>query len=57
VRSGLGRPSKHRATLRALGLRHHQQTIEQPDNPAIRGMIAQVRHLLNVVEVPGEDGP
>jgi large subunit ribosomal protein L30 len=51
VRSGIGRPAVHRATLRALGLRRHQQTIEQPDNPAIRGMLFQVRHLVTVEEV------
>ena len=54
VRSGIGRPAVHRATLRALGLRHHQQTIEQPDGPAIRGMLFQVRHLVRVEEVAGE---
>jgi large subunit ribosomal protein L30 len=51
VRSGSGRPSTHRATLRALGLRHHQQTVFQKDNPAIRGMLFQVRHLVAVEEV------
>ena len=53
VRSGNGRPGVHRATLRALGLRHHQQTVEQADNPAIRGMIFKVRHLVAVEEVTG----
>jgi large subunit ribosomal protein L30 len=51
IRSGVGRPALHRATLRALGLRHHQQTIEQRDSPAIRGMLFQVRHLVKVEEV------
>ncbi|MGD8276909.1 MAG: 50S ribosomal protein L30 [Gemmatimonadota bacterium] len=53
VRSGLGRPAGHRATLRALGLRRHQQTVEHADNPAIRGMIFKVRHLVAVEEIPG----
>jgi large subunit ribosomal protein L30 len=53
TRSGLGRPAKHRATLRALGFRRHQQTVEHDDNPAIRGMIFQVRHLVHVEEVAG----
>ena len=52
VRSGLGRTAKQRATLQALGLRH-QRTVVQPDNPAIRGMIFQVQHLLEVEEVAG----
>ena len=53
MRSGLGRPAKHRATLRALGFQRHQQTVEHEDNPAIRGMIFQVRHLVRVEEVAG----
>lgn len=51
VRSGIGRPGKHRATLEALGFRKHQQTIVQQDNSAIRGMLFQVRHLVEVEEV------
>lgn len=50
VRSGIGRPEKHRRTLRALGFRRHQQSVVQPDNPAIRGMLDQVRHLVAVEE-------
>jgi large subunit ribosomal protein L30 len=55
IRSGIGRPAKHRATLRALGLRKHQQTVVQEDNPAIRGMIFQVRHLVRVEEIRGSE--
>ncbi len=55
VRSGNGRPRKHRDTLRALGLRRHQQSVIQNDNPAIRGMIFQVRHLVEVEEVEGKE--
>jgi len=51
VRSGVGRPGTHRRTLRALGLRRHQQTVIQQDNPAIRGMLFQVQHLVRVEEV------
>jgi ribosomal protein L30 len=40
----------HRKTLRALGLRRHQQTVVQPDNAAIQGMLFQVRHLVEVSE-------
>jgi large subunit ribosomal protein L30 len=55
VRSLSGRPEKHRATMRALGFRRHQQTIVKKDNPAIRGMIFQVQHLVEVEEVAGEE--
>jgi large subunit ribosomal protein L30 len=51
VRSLSGRPDKHRRTMQALGFRRHQQTIVQKDNPAIRGMLFQVRHLVEVEEV------
>lgn len=51
VRSSIGRPGKHRATLRALGLRHREQTVVQRDEPEIRGMLRQVAHLVSVREV------
>jgi large subunit ribosomal protein L30 len=51
VRSLSGRPAKHRATLEALGFRWNQQTLVKEDNPSIRGMLFQVRHLVNVEEV------
>ena len=49
VKSGVGAPGKHRATLQALGLKH-QRSVVQDDNSAIRGMIFQVRHLVKVEE-------
>lgn len=51
VRSGIGRPGKHRRTLEALGFRKHQQTVVHRDTPAIRGMVAQIPHLVEVREV------
>jgi len=51
VRSLSGRPEKHRRTMEALGFRKHQQTIVHQDNPAIRGMLFQVRHLVAVEEI------
>lgn len=50
VRSGIGQPERVRETLRALGFKRHQQTIEKKDDPAIRGMIAKVHHLVTVEE-------
>lgn len=52
VRSGIGRLTGHRRTLRALGIRRHQQSVIHTDSPAIRGMIRQVSHLVEVTEVP-----
>ena len=37
--------------MEALGFRRHQQTIVHEDNPAIRGMLFQVRHLVEVRDV------
>jgi large subunit ribosomal protein L30 len=50
VRSGIGTKPKHRATLRALGLRRIGQENLLPDRPEIRGMIARVPHLVEVEE-------
>lgn len=54
IKSGVGAPHDQRATLKALGLRH-QHSVTQKDNPAIRGMIFKVRHLVEVTEVEGQE--
>jgi large subunit ribosomal protein L30 len=54
IKSGIGAPHDQRATLEALGLRH-QRTVIQKDNPAIRGMIFKVRHLVEVSEAEGQE--
>jgi large subunit ribosomal protein L30 len=51
VRSSIGAKPKQRGTLRALGLRKINQTVEQPDRPEIRGMIDRVPHLVKVEEI------
>jgi large subunit ribosomal protein L30 len=48
VRSGIGHADTMRRTLAALGLRHHQMTVELPNTASIRGMITKVRHLVEV---------
>ena len=50
-RSLIGRPEDQRVTVRTLGLRKLNHTVVQPDNPAIRGMINKVKHLVEVREV------
>jgi large subunit ribosomal protein L30 len=52
VRSSIGTKPKQRGTLRALGLRRIRHTVEHPDKPEVRGMIARVPHLVSVEEVP-----
>jgi large subunit ribosomal protein L30 len=51
VRSGIGHPQRLRATLAALGLRHHQDVVLKQDSPSLRGMIKRVRHLVRVTPV------
>lgn len=55
VRSTIGAIPKHRKTVKAMGLRKLNKTVLMPDNPAVRGMIHQVRHLVKVEEVQVED--
>jgi large subunit ribosomal protein L30 len=54
TRSGIGAPDKHRRTLQALGLKHQRSGV-QDDTPAIRGMIFQVRHLVQVADAEGQE--
>ncbi|MEX1008894.1 MAG: 50S ribosomal protein L30 [Acidimicrobiia bacterium] len=51
VRSSIGTKPKQRGTLRALGLRRINHTVEHPDGPVVRGMLARVPHLVRVEEV------
>jgi large subunit ribosomal protein L30 len=55
VRSLIGRPEKHRRTVRALGLKRLNHTVVQRDVPEIRGMIRQVQHLLKVEPFGAEE--
>jgi len=50
VRSPIGYSERQKRTVRALGLRHINQTVEQADGPVVRGMIARISHLLRVEE-------
>ena len=51
VKSPIGYSKRHKATVRALGLRRMNQTVEQVDTPTLWGMIAFVRHLVEVEAV------
>jgi len=55
VRSGIGHPATHRATLRAMGLKHHQATVIQEMSPGLRGQIKQVRHMIEVTPVDAKE--
>ena len=50
VKSAIRRPADQKATLKALGFRKLNQTVEKQVNPQILGMIKKVQHLIKVVE-------
>jgi large subunit ribosomal protein L30 len=50
VRSAIGYPKDQKATVKALGLRRLHQSVEQVDNPAVRGMIQKIIHLVRIEE-------
>ena len=50
VKSTIGYSKRQKATVRALGLRRINHTVEHVDNPALRGMLFKVSHLIKVEE-------
>ena len=51
IKSGIGFPADQKRTVRALGLKRINDTVEQADTPAVRGMIFKVKHLVKVEEL------
>jgi len=51
VKGEIGYSTDQKATIRALGLRKLQQTVEHEENPVMRGMIRKGNHLVKVEEV------
>jgi len=47
-RSRIGTSPRQREVLRGLGLRRINASVLRPDDPAIRGMVAKVSHLVEV---------
>jgi large subunit ribosomal protein L30 len=56
VRSGSGHSARMKRTLEALGFKHHQDEVVHADHPALRGMLQQVRHLVEVTAATGSEG-
>ena len=50
VRSVIGRPRTQREVLRSLGLSRIHQVVERQDTPAVRGVVAKIPHLVQLVE-------
>jgi len=53
VGSPIRRPARQRATLIGLGLNKMHRTRELEDTPSVRGMIARIPHLVEIVEERG----
>ncbi len=51
VKSTIGALDDQQATVKALGLKKTQSSVVQEDNPAVRGMIFKVKHLVKVEEI------
>ncbi len=57
VRSVIDRPKDQKDTVRRLGLHRIRDSVIKEDRPEIRGMLAKVRHLVQVEELaPEGDG-
>ncbi len=50
VRSPVGTPRRQREVLRTLGLRRIRHEVERPDTPAVRGAVAKIPHLVEILE-------
>jgi large subunit ribosomal protein L30 len=51
INSGISRPEDQKRTIAALGLKKLHGSVVCPDNPAVRGMIEKVKHLVLIEEI------
>ncbi len=49
-RSAIGRSFRQKRVVQGLGLRKLNQVVERPDTPEIRGMVAKIPHLVQIVQ-------
>ncbi len=49
-KSSIGYSKSQKQIVRSLGITKLNQTVERPDNPAMRGIVAKIPHLLRIVE-------
>ncbi len=56
VKSAIGKPSYQMKTIRGLGFTRLNQILNLPDQPAIRGMVNRVGHLVEVMDRSERDG-
>jgi large subunit ribosomal protein L30 len=48
-RSAISAPEKHKLIVKSLGFKRLNQVVKRVDTPAIRGMVAQVPHLVRIL--------
>jgi large subunit ribosomal protein L30 len=51
VRSGIGFTRRQKGMVRSLGLRRLNQMVERVDSPQVRGLVARIPHLVEIVEI------
>lgn len=49
VRSAIGRSERQKKIVRSLGLRRLNQVVERENTPAVRGVVAKIPHLIQIV--------
>ena len=54
VKSAIGYRQSQQLTIKSLGLRRLNQSVEHYDTPSIRGMLTKVHHLVRVDELPAD---
>ena len=50
VRSAICTPVKHKKVVKGLGFTRLYQVVEREDTPSIRGMVAKIPHLVQILE-------
>jgi large subunit ribosomal protein L30 len=50
VRSAIGCPQKHKLVVKSLGFKRLNQIVTRVDTPAVRGMVAEIPHLVRILE-------
>jgi len=50
IRSAIGAPGKHKLVVKSLGFKRLNQVVTREDSPAVRGMVAQIPHLVTIVD-------
>jgi large subunit ribosomal protein L30 len=50
VRSAIGTPPNHKLLIKSLGFKRLNQVVTRVDSPAVRGMVAQIPHLVKILD-------